>query len=158
MAREQHRELLIYARVLTRNEEQSRDLVQDSFVAAWQHMDRFDVSKDVGPWLRGILRNKWKEFLRKASRQVALDDDGLEALESEMLGWQELRRDGGPGVFVKLEGCLEKLPEGLSAPVQQFYYEEMNSEEAAESLEIASGTLRKRLERARQALRDCLAK
>ncbi len=158
MAREQHRELLIYARVLTRNEEQSRDLVQESFVAAWQHMDRFDVSKDVGPWLRGIVRNKWKEMLRKASWQVALDDDGLEALESGLLGWQELRRDGGPGVFVKLEGCLEKLPEGLSASVQQFYYEEKSSEEAAASLDIASGTLRKRLERARQALRDCLAK
>ena len=156
LAREHHRELLVYARALTREDHQSRDIVQESFVVAWQNMGKFDVTKDFGSWMRGIVRNKWKEQMRRNKRQIALDDGALEVMEAEMRTWQELRQDGGPSVFMKLEQCLEKLPEGLMLSVQSFYYEGCSTDEAAEKMEVSGATLRKRLERARQALKECL--
>ena len=156
LAREHHRELLVYARVLTRESHQSRDIVQDSLVAAWEHQDRFDVTRDFGTWVRGIIRNKWRETMRRNAKQIALEDDALESMEAEMLTWQELRQDGGPGVFVKLEGCVEKLPEALLAAVREFYYKGSSTDEAAEELAVGGATVRKRLERAREALRHCL--
>lgn len=156
LAREHHRELLVYARALTREVHQSRDLVQDSLVTAWENQERFDVTRDFGSWLRGIIRNKWREAMRKNKKQVAIEDDALESMEAEMLSWQELRQDGGPGVFVKLEGCIGKLPDALLGAVKSFYFEGCSTEETAEKLEVGGATVRKRLERAREALRQCL--
>jgi len=107
----------------------SRDIVQDAFVAAWKNLGTFDVTRDFGSWMRGIVRNKWRESLRKNSRQIALDEETLECLEADAREWDGFRDQGG--VFVKLEGCLKKLPE-------------------------TNATLRKRLERARTGLRECL--
>ena len=156
LARTHHRELLVYARALTREDHQSRDIVQESFVTAWENMERFDVTRDFGSWLRGIVRNKWRETMRRNNKQIALEDDALESMEAEMLTWQELRQDGGPGVFIRLEDCVGKLPEALVGAVKSFYYEGCSTDEAAEQLDIGGATLRKRLERARQALRQCL--
>ncbi|MFC5051185.1 RNA polymerase sigma factor [Rubritalea spongiae] len=156
MAREHHRELLVYARALTRETHQSRDIVQDSLVTAWENQERFDVTRDFGSWLRGIIRNKWRETMRRNNKQIAIEDEVLESMEAEMLTWQELRQDGGPGVFVKLEACIGKLPEALLGAVRSFYYEGCSTEETAEKLEVAGATVRKRLERSREALRQCL--
>ena len=41
LVRESHAELLVYARSLTREDTDSRDIVQDSFVVAWNNMNKF---------------------------------------------------------------------------------------------------------------------
>lgn len=58
MIRDHHQPLLAYARILSGNPERARELVQDAFVAAWQAIRRFDITRDFGSWLRGIVRNK----------------------------------------------------------------------------------------------------
>jgi len=156
LAREHHLDLLVYARVLSKEEHVSRDLVQESFVAAWNHWGKFDVTKDFGSWMRGIIRNKWREWIRREKRTVSMDEEGLEALEQELADWQSLRQDGGPSVFVRLEGCLKLLPEALGHAVSECYYNGYASGEAAHRLGVNSATVRKRLERARGALKQCL--
>lgn len=157
LARVYHGELLVYARSLTREENTSRDIVQDSFVAAWKNKGKFDITRDFGSWMRGIIRNKWRENLRKNKRQVSLDDEVLESVEAEMRDWQSMRTDGGPTVFMKLELCLTKLPHTLLEAVKSFYYDGDSTDEAAEKLSIGGATLRKRLQRARVALRGCVS-
>ena len=157
MAREHHRDLLVLARALVKNEQAAYDIVQESFVAAWKSMDRFDHSKDFGAWMRGVVRNKWREHLRKNNREVQLEDDALEVMESQAQGWQADRLDGGPSVFIKLENCLKKLPENMANAVKLSYTDGLTSDEAAEKLGISSANLRKRLERARLKLKDCLS-
>ncbi len=156
LAREFHGEFLVYARSLTRDGTTSRDIVQDSFVAAWKNKDKFDITRDFGSWMRGIIRNKWREHLRKNSRSVALDDDLLESVEAEMRDWQSIRMDGGPSVFMRLEQCLSKLPETLSEAVKSFYYDGQSTDDAADELSIGGATLRKRLQRARASLKECM--
>lgn len=158
LTQEHHRELLVYARALTRETIQSRDIVQDAFVAAWKNKDKFDITRDFGSWMRGIIRNKWRESLRKSSRQVLLEDEALESIEAEARDWQALRQDGGPSVFLKLEACLSKLPEALAGAIKKFYYDGCNTDEAAADLDIQGATLRKRLERARVSLKECINK
>lgn len=153
-----HRELLVYARAITGEGHLSKDIAQDSFVVAWNNFEKFDVSKNFPSWLRGIVRNKWKEHLRRSKRQVALDDDVLEIMEVQMLSWDQLRTDGGAGVFIKLEACVSKLPEALAEVVKLFYYDESSTEEAAAKTDSTGAAVRKRLERARTALKECLKK
>lgn len=156
LAREHHRCLLIYARALSRNEATAADLVQDALVAAWRNIGRFDVTRDFGAWLRGIIRNKWREHLRRHKREVDVDDATLEAWESRLTSWSGGSGTGGSDLFDALEECLGRLPEAMNEAVRRFYYRDEPGESLAASLGINAATLRKRLQRAREALRDCL--
>src|SRR5215831_12214403 len=53
-------QLLKVAVHLTRDEAQAEDLVQATFLAAIEHAERFDASRELVPWLTGILANKAK--------------------------------------------------------------------------------------------------
>lgn len=155
LAKEHHRSLIAYAQALTKETHTSRDIVQDAFVVAWRNLETFDVTRDFASWMRGIVRNKWRESARKNARQVPVDEDVLECLEADARQWDALRDQGG--VFNRLEKCLKKLPENLAEAVKAFYYDDLSGEEAARVLDVQSATLRKRLERARGGLRDCLS-
>ena len=154
MAREHHREMLVYARSLVRDEGEARDLVQDSLVAAWKSMGRFDVKRDCGAWLRGIVRNKWKDYCRRLGRRPQFADGDLAELETFLVQSEEASptRDR----FAALRECRDKLPASFAEAVACFYDEGLSGEEAATRLKLNASTLRKRLERAREALRLCL--
>ena len=157
LAERYHRELLVYAKLLTRDHSAAWDTLQEALVAAWQSIDKFDGTRDFAAWVRGIIRNKWLESNRKNRRQLAFEESVLEAIEAELRNWQQLHEAGGPAVFEKLEICLEKLPEPLAVAIRGFYYEGNRGDEVAEQLGIQPATMRKRLERARGQLRECLS-
>jgi RNA polymerase sigma-70 factor (ECF subfamily) len=156
LAREHHRPLLVYACALARHQATAADLVQDALVAAWRNLGRFDVTRDFGAWLRGIIRNKWREQLRRQAREVDVDDATLEAWESRFAQWDRHRDTGGVELFDALEDCLKHLPDTLGEPVRRYYYLEESGASIAAALGIDAATFRKRLQRARQALRACL--
>lgn len=153
MARAHHRMLRTYARTLLQNEEDVRDLVQESLVAAWKNLKRFDVTRDTGAWLRGIARNKWRDQCRKNGRQPQFADEELGVREAEFSAWES---EKAQPVFEALQECRKKLPEAYAEAVRVCYYEGMRGAEASKILNVNAATLRKRLERARAALHDCL--
>ena len=153
LVRLHHLTLLSYARALAGAETTARELVQDSFVAAWQNVGKFDITRDFASWLRGILRNKWREYCRLHAREVSLDEDALSCLEATLTPFPT----GDAAIFDRLAECRAKLPPPMAAAIRVCYDEELSSEAAAAALSINSATLRKRLERARDALRHCLA-
>jgi RNA polymerase sigma-70 factor (ECF subfamily) len=157
LARDHHRLLLVYARSLVRNGEDARELVQEALVAAWKNLNRFDVTKDFGSWLRGIVRNKWRDHCRRSGRRPEFAEEALGELEASLSAW-EANAGQSDSAFGALEHCRERLPEAFSQAIDTYYYEGCSSEEAAEKLGITSATIRKRLERARAALRECMNK
>ena len=75
------------------------DIVQDGFIDALEHLDRFDADKEVGPWLRAICRNRMLNHFRShrvrqnAAQalvvcQVAMLAGGVEIRRR----WRDLRR------------------------------------------------------------------
>jgi RNA polymerase sigma factor CnrH len=156
LAREHHRGLLVYARALSRDEATAADLVQDAFLTAWQGLGRFDITRDFGAWMRGIVRNKWREYCRKHQREVDVDDDTLALWEDRLAAQEQSRMDGRGPVFDLLDDCLTRLPAAMSDVVQRFYYRREDGETTATALGIDPAALRKRLQRAREMLRQCL--
>lgn len=152
VVREHHAGLCAYARAITGDGVRAGEIVQDAFVAAWQNIGKFDVTRDISSWLRGIVRNKWRETCRRERREIAFDESALEALEQQI---HQLEADR-PEVFDRLARCRERLPQALAESITAYYDGQLSTEEAALQLQINGATLRKRLERARQALRDCL--
>lgn len=143
--------MLVYARTLLRDEVVAREVVQDSLVAAWKGMERFDVTRDVGSWLRGIVRNKWKDVCRKEGRKREFAEEDLEYLESQMEALTER-----PQVFDDLADCRGKLPAEMNEVVRLSYDEGLKSGAVGEKLGVSSASVRKKLERARSLLKECL--
>jgi len=150
-----HRQLIAYAISLTSSDpHRARDLVQEALVTAYKNLTKFDVSRDFGSWVRGIIRNHWRDELRK-KRPVPLEHDELEALEEEHQRWDEFA-DSGSDLFEQLGDCIASLPDNFRAAVQQIYFVGDSGREAAEALATSESALRKRLQRAREQLRNCL--
>ena len=65
-----------------RNAEAAADCVQDTFLAGIKALDRFDGSRDIKFWLRGIMRNKIVDQIRKSIKENKVD---IEAEDEALL-------------------------------------------------------------------------
>lgn len=157
LVRQHHRQFLAYARALVRDDATSRDLTQDALVIAFKSLARFDVTRNFPSWVRGIIRNRWREMARERKLET-MDESMLEALEAQHNVWQDAAERSGSGnaVFIALEDCLTKLPESLKSTVETFYFQEKSGTETAATLGASEVSIRKRLERARALLRQCI--
>ncbi len=150
-----HRDLLVYARALSRDATTAADLVQDAFVVAFDKVNTFDVTRDFATWMRGIIRNKWREWLRK-NEKYELTDDLLAQIDADIASWQNQRVSESNSLFDSLDQGLKRLPDTLRDAVIAFYYEGRNGDEIAERLNIEPAAVRKRLQRARTILKQFL--
>lgn len=154
LIRQHHLTLLSYARALAGSEGTARELVQDAFVAAWQSLGKFEATRDFAAWMRGIVRNKWREHCRLHAREVQLDEAALSRLEETLSSYSS----GDAELFARLAECSGKLPPPMIEALRVTYDEGRSSDEAATLLSMNAAAFRKRLERARDALRLCLSK
>lgn len=63
-----------YARSRVYDDAAAQDVVQETFLAALKGLDSFDGKADVKYWLRGILRNKTVDFIRKRVRETPVEE------------------------------------------------------------------------------------
>ena len=130
--------------------------MQEVFLAAWKSLPAFRGEARLSTWLQKIAvsralnhRARASERLRRAS--VPLEDpmeDDARTRPLRRLEEGELRR--------KLSECLKRLPEPWRAVLALRHTEASSYEQIAAALEVAIGTVRSRLARARLALRDCV--
>ncbi len=150
-----HRDLLVYARSIVFDTHQARDIVQEAALTAWHKFSDYDAQRaDFGTWVRGILRNKMRDWAKSKKggkrSEVALDDAHLEFLEHHFSSPQEQPN------FSLLKACLAKLSFDQRKVIQLTYYQGYKGEEASQELGIHPATLRKRLSRVRLILHDCI--
>ena len=158
LVRRHHRRLLAYAISVLDDENTARDVVQDSFVVAHRRLDEFDTSRDFAAWMRGIVRNRCREVQRQSSRMVLLEGGTLDAIEQQHQDWDNAEAEHDACVLSALHDCLGKLPETLHQAVNLFYLQKRSGAEVADQVGIEEATVRKRLQRARQNLSDCITK
>lgn len=137
------------------------DVVQETFVAAWRALERFDGRRPFSVWLRAIALNKCRDRARRlAVRRFILgekDDQSAEAQarpdphptgEAQVLSAE--RR-------ATLQKAIDKLPQKLKEPLLLTYFDELSQQEAAELLGVTIKTVETRVYRARQRLAELLA-
>ncbi len=133
--------------------EDAEDLVQDAFLAALQGIDGFQPGRPFGPWFYRIVVNRAYNARKARGRRDAEEiPEAFEAsspspeLDAERA---DLRR--------RLAEAMASLTERQRTIVQLFELEGFSGAEIAEVLEVAAGTVRWDLHRARKTLRECLA-
>ncbi|HLY11095.1 MAG TPA: sigma-70 family RNA polymerase sigma factor [Planctomycetota bacterium] len=132
------------------------DIVQEGFIDAMQHLDRFDPAKDFGPWLRAICRNRMLNHFRSAKvRQTAAAALVDEALQST---WGAMEDDLEEGVerVAALRRCIDKLEKTQRELVEQRYRQEIPLNDLARKVGRSAAALSMALFRIRAALEKCM--
>ena len=126
------------------------DLVQETLVKAWTHTESFALGTNFRAWLVTILRNTYFNQYRKLAREVQ-DSDNTHAEQILVSGEQESRL-----TMQDVQRALNKLPEDHREILLMIGVTELSYEEAAQVCNIAVGTVKSRLNRARAKLAEHL--
>ena len=157
---EQNRRWLIpYLHSLTGNPETARDLAQNVFVIAWQSRQKFDGSRPLGAWLRGIARNVAREHWRKTQRSpVIADSEVMERLDECAGAWEGRCADPDYETdrLEALRGCLDALGEKLSKMFRLKYGDDWNARTIGERVNMKTGAVNMALSRSRNILLGCI--
>jgi len=150
--------LLTYLRSLTGNAEVAEDLVQETFVTAYEKMPTFHKGADFGAWVRGIARNKVLHDRRsRARRRVVADSRIVEGMEEVYATFDAPRlatASWAERLRVVLR-CIEGLSGKLARAVEYVYRRNIPPKQAAVALDVSYDVVTKQLSRARTLLREC---
>lgn len=135
-----------YAIALTRSSSDADDLVQDALVRAWQFRSGFRVGTNMKAWLYKILRNTFYTQSEKRLRTVQ-DVDGKLAGQLVCNPDQEWRL-----VYDELLEALGHLSQDTRDALLLVVAAGLTYEEAAEITGCAVGTMKSRVNRARERL------
>lgn len=151
---------------LTENGEEARDLTQETFLRAFQNIDRFRGEADVRTWIYRIAinqaRNRYRWWRRrKRDATVSLDATHCESSQSLIGTLAEPSQDPEQKTLAReremaLRSALQRLAIAYRETVILRDIEGFTYEEIAETLNINVGTVKSRLARGRQELRKRL--
>jgi RNA polymerase sigma-70 factor (ECF subfamily) len=142
--------LRAFAVSLCGSSDRADDLVQETLVKAWVGMNSFTEGTNFTAWLFTILRNIHYSDYRKRRRETA-DPDGLLAARMVTPAAQPGHMD-----FVDFNAALQKLPLDQREALILIGASGLSYDEAAEICGCAPGTMKSRVNRARNRLAELL--
>ena len=157
LVREHAGMLTAYLRAVVRDPGLADDLFQETMLTAWRNLDKFDKTRPFTPWLRGIAGKLLLAARRKNAKGfLPCDAETLDFLEHRHA---TLHRQTGDTFDDKLDGlrdCLEQLPDQYREAVHLRYSEDLDTTALADRLQLSVENIKKRLQRGRARLLDCL--
>ncbi|WP_230533077.1 sigma-70 family RNA polymerase sigma factor [Microvirga roseola] len=142
--------LRAFALSLTGKLDQAEDLVQDTVLKALTKQELFEAGTNLQAWLFTILRNGFYSTHRKTSREIE-DEDGAHAAKMVAIPDQEDRLE-----LQDLSAALYKLPDEQREAIILVGAEGLSYEDAAAALGVKVGTIKSRVNRARNRLAELL--
>ena len=128
----------------------AEDIVQETFIAAWDSAKKISKSESLRPWLFGVLMNKCRKRLRKKTF-VRRWERG--AIERRMREEREVREDSR---IDDIRQALNKLNEEARAVIILRFERNMSVSDAAQALDVPEGTVKSRTHNALEELRNKL--
>ncbi|MFO0677080.1 MAG: sigma-70 family RNA polymerase sigma factor [Polyangiaceae bacterium] len=140
---------------IVRSPRVSEDVAQDVYVQIWKDLHTLKDPESFLPWLRQVTRRRAlmaiRSDKRRTSRLDALDDDHGDVADAtanvEVRALDQEER-------LVLAEALDALPEASRDVITLFYREERSVRSVSMLLGVSESAVKKRLERARDALRD----
>lgn len=147
--------------LITRDVQQAQDIVQSAFIRVYHRIDQFDETRPFKPWfMRIVLNDALKQVTRH--RQISLDKP-LNLISDLTLGDMLMHGDSSLDERMMMAETNAEIWEALGqlSPEQRAaivlrYYLDMSEQEIAQTLDSPQGTIKWRLHKARQRLRELL--
>jgi RNA polymerase sigma-70 factor (ECF subfamily) len=153
------------AQHITQNREDAEDVLQETFLKAYEHLDQFQGQSKFYTWIVRIAVNQalMKLRRRKTDKSVSLDegiDTGEDTVTREIAAWgedpeQRFSRE-------ELGELLDAAIQSLAPPYRSVFVlrdiDELSTEETADALGLSVPAVKSRLLRARLQLREKLTR
>jgi len=153
------------AQHITQNREDAEDVLQETFMKAYEHLDQFKGDSKFYTWIVRIAVNQalMKLRRRRTDKSVSLDetiDTGEDTVVREIAAWGEdpEQRFSREELSQILDGAIEGLEPIYRSVFVLRDIEEMSTEETAETLGLSVPAVKSRLLRARLQLRERLTR
>lgn len=159
------RKIFRLAKHITQNDEDAEDVLQETFLKAFEHLNNFQGQSKFYTWIVRIAVNEslMKLRKRKSDRSVPLDepvDTGEDTVVREIAVWDENPEQKYSRE--ELGQILDEAVDGLRPAFRTVFVlrdiEELSTEETAEALGISVPAVKSRLLRARLQLREKLTR
>jgi RNA polymerase sigma-70 factor, ECF subfamily len=159
-----NRRLYRIARGILRNDGEAEDVVQETYVRAFTHLQDFRGDSTLATWLARIAMNEALGRLRRARPSVDFSTLAPGVLEAQIIQFplaaseDPERSMAQREIQVVVEHAIDELPDGFRLVFITRVIEGMNVEETAEILGLKPETVKTRLHRARAMLRENVEK
>lgn len=138
---------------ILKNKEDAEDVVQETFITAFEHYDSLEDKSKAVAWIKKIAANKSLNIVTRR-RTINVDDEFLE--ETEDIG-EDFLPDSIIESEQKRKIIMDIIHNGLSEDTAMtiilFYFDEMSIKEIAEALHIPQGTVLSRLNYAKKKIK-----
>ena len=155
-----NRRLYRLARGILRNDAEAEDVVQDTYVRAFTHLEQFRGDSSLSTWLSRIAMNEALGRLRRQRPGVEWSTLEKSAPQAQIIPFPLASSDDPEKSMAQreiqhvVEHAIDELPEPFRLVFITRVIEGMNVEETAEILGLKPETVKSRLHRARTMLRD----
>lgn len=134
---------------ITRNTALAEDVIQESFLSAFQSLVYYRGDASFGSWLKRIVINKAITLAKKESRWDLVEND--EDLDSEDVIQPEPEYN-----VEQVKQAINQLPDGFRTVLSLYLLEGYDHKEIAEILDISESTSKTQYKRAKERLRKSL--
>jgi len=150
----QHQEAVFrLAYLLLGNADDAQDVAQEAFIRAFRSLHRFDLARPLRPWLLRIATNLAHNRRRAIGRYLAALQR-LVWVASEPLTTEPADEKLQPGESQTLWQAVQRLNQADQEIIYLRYFLELSVAETAEVMRVAPGTVKSRLSRALNRLRQ----
>ncbi len=154
--------LQTFAYHLTYNQEDADDLVQETYMKAYRFIDKYEKGTNAKAWLFKILKNAYiNEYRKRVKQPTKVDFEDIVAFhdtdDDRVSGYSDLREE----IFLHMMGdevtsAINSLPLDFRTVILLCDIEGFTYEEIAAIIDVPIGTVRSRLFRARNLLKEKL--
>ena len=137
---------------MTGNRSDAEDILQDSFIHAFNHLHQLKQRHLFEAWLRKIVVNECIRYTKKAFQWKVVDEEIADTTEEDNLSWLQV---------IDLEQVhheIKNLPDGCREIFNLFVLEDFSHQQIAEALGISVSTSKSQYHRARGLLKERLLK
>ena len=153
-------ELWRTVRVMAKNDADAMDVMQETYLSAFTHLDKLQKPEQVSAWLKRIAVNEVKQQLRQKQPLLFSElSDEEDALPPEPVSSQTpeyvLERKEQAALVQQL---LSELPDGQRTVLILYYCEQYSVKEIAQQLGVSQGTVKTQLHHGRKKLENAVRK
>jgi len=147
---------------LTYNEDDSNDLVQETYLKAYRFIDSYEQGTNAKAWLFKILKNGFiNEYRKKVREPNRVDYEDIvnyhDQEDTRHIGALDMRQEVFQGIIGdEVTKAINSLPVDFRTVILLCDLEGFTYEEIAKIINIPIGTVRSRLHRARNMLKEKL--
>lgn len=137
---------------MTGNRPDAEDILQESFITAFNSLHQLREQHLFEPWLRKIIVNECIRHVKKVIRWQPVDDEFMNISNAVPENWLQ-------GIsFEQIHQEIKNLPGGCREVFNLYVIENYSHQQIADSLEITLSTSKSQYHRARQLLKERLLK